>query len=169
MAETKSYEKFPGWIVAFSSLVTLLIYAMGAYILASLGILWLILYLLYCLGVEIEVLKRSCQDCYYYGQVCGFGKGKLCSLLFKKGNSQRFAQKEVSWVKVIPDFMVLLFPLGGGMVLLIREFSWFILIMLVILVFLCLAGNAFIRGLLVCKYCRQREIGCPAEKMFRKK
>jgi hypothetical protein len=39
-------------------------------------------------------------------------------------------------------------------------------VLLVVLVFLSLAGNAIIRGSFACKYCRQREIGCPAEKLF---
>jgi len=28
-------------------------------------------------------------------------------------------------------------------------------------------GNSYVRGSLACKFCRQRQLGCPAEKMFR--
>jgi F0F1-type ATP synthase membrane subunit c/vacuolar-type H+-ATPase subunit K len=39
----------------------------------------------------------------------------------------------------------------------------------IILVGLTTIGNGYIRGNLTCKYCKQREIGCPAEQLFSKK
>jgi len=36
------------------------------------------------------------------------------------------------------------------------------------LILLTSAGNSYIRGSLACKYCQQRELGCPAEKLFNK-
>ena len=168
MEETKSYERFPVWLALLANFVAISIYAIGARILAGFGILLPILYLLYCLWMEMRVLRESCVGCYYYGKVCGLGKGKLCSLLFKKGNPQKFIEKEVSWSKVLPDFMVFIFPFVGGVVLLIRDFTWLLVAMLAILVILSFAGNAVTRGSFACKYCKQREIGCPAEKLFRK-
>jgi len=38
-----------------------------------------------------------------------------------------------------------------------------------ILLVLSFGGNAFIRGSFACNYCKQKEIGCPAEKLFSKK
>ena len=166
MEETNSYEKFPIWIPLLANVVALSIYAIGAYILAGLTIILSILYLLYCLWVEIGVLRGSCVHCYYYGKVCGLGKGKLCSLFFKKGDPQRFIEKEISWYHMLPDFMVSIIPLVGGIVLLVSDFSWLILALLVILAMLSTGGNAVIRGSFACKYCKQREIGCPAEKVF---
>jgi len=166
MEETKSYENFPLWIVLLSSLVALLTYALGAYILSGFGILWPILYLLYCLGIEILLLRGSCVHCYYYGKVCGLGRGKLCALPFPKGDPQKFIEKEASWTTLLPDFMVFIFPIVGGIILLVTDFSWLIVAMMAILVILSSVGNAVIRGSLACKYCKQRKIGCPAEKMF---
>ena len=168
MEETKSYENFPIWIALLSNLVAISIYTIGAYILAGFGILFSILYLLYCLWIEISVLRGSCVDCYYYGKICGLGKGKLCSLLFKKGDPKKFVEKEVSVSKILPDFMVFIIPIVGGIILLVRNFTLFLLVMLAILVILSFGGNAVIRGSFVCKHCKQREIGCPAEKVFRK-
>jgi hypothetical protein len=37
------------------------------------------------------------------------------------------------------------------------------------LFFLGFAGNAMVRGCLVWKHCKQKDIGCPAEKLFNKK
>jgi hypothetical protein len=168
MEDTKSYERFPVWIALLANLVALLIYAIGAYILAGFGILLFILYLLYCLWIEMGVLRGSCVNCYYYGKVCGLGKGKLCSLLFKKGDPQKFVEKEVSWLKILPDFMVFIFPLVGGIILLLRDFTLLLAALIAILVILSFGGNAVIRGSFACKYCKQREISCPAERLFRK-
>jgi hypothetical protein len=86
--------------------------------------------------------------------------------LFKKGDPQKFVEKEVSWSKILPDFMVFIFPLVGGIILLVIDFTLLLVAMLAILVILSFVGNAVIRGSFACKYCKQREIGCPAEKMF---
>ncbi len=127
-----------------------------------------VLYLCYCFWIEFRVLTRSCVDCYYYGKLCGLGKGKLCSLLFQKGDPRRFVEKEVSWAKLLPDFMIFVFPLVGGVVLLVRDFTWLLVAMLAALIILSSGGNAMIRGSFVCKHCRQRQIGCPAEEVFKR-
>ena len=166
MEDTEGYKNFPVWIVALCNIVSLAIVAIGAAILAGLTIWLTIPYLVYWLWMEIRVLKRSCVNCTYYGKVCGFGKGKLCSLLFKKGDPEKFAEATVSWTAVLPDFLVFIFPIIGGIVSLVRSFSWPVLILLVALVMLSFVGNAVIRGSFACKYCRQREIGCPASRLF---
>ena len=70
---------------------------------------------------------------------------------------------------MIPDFLVGIIPIVAGIILLIQSFSWVILGLIIVLFFLFFGGTALIRGKLVCKYCKQREIGCPAEKLFNKK
>ena len=71
MGQTKVYECFPIWIVVLSNFVGVLIYLIGAYVLAGFG-LWLSgLYLLYCFGLELRLLKGHCVNCYYYGKSCG--------------------------------------------------------------------------------------------------
>jgi hypothetical protein len=69
----------------------------------------------------------------------------------------------------VPDFLVLIFPLIGGIVLLVTAFNWVILALLIVLLVLSFAGNAFIRGSYACKFCKQKELGCPAERLFNKK
>lgn len=166
MEEPETYENFPAWIAILSNLVSISIYVLGAYILAGFGILFALLYLLYCLWLEVRILRRSCVDCYYYGKVCGLGKGKLCALLFRKGDPQKFVEKEISWAHILPDFMVSIIPLAGGIILLVRDFTWLLAALLIILGFLSFGCTAVIRGSFACKYCKQREIGCPAEQLF---
>lgn len=166
--ENKAYENFPIWIPLLACGLSLSIYALGIYIFRLLGIAFMILYIIFCLWIELKILKGSCVNCYYYGKTCGLGRGRLCGLLLKKGNPESFSEKEISWKDLIPDFLVMIFPLIGGIIILIRDFNWLILVLMVILVVLCMGGNALIRGSLACKYCKQRELGCPAEQLFNK-
>jgi hypothetical protein len=154
------------WIVIVSNFVGVSIYLMGASILAGFG-LWLSgLYLLYGLGLELRLLQGHCVHCYYYGKICGFGKGKLCSWIFKQGDPRKFTAAHLSWTTMLPDFLVMLWPALGGIILLVQDFTWLLLGMLVMLVALSLSGNTIVRGSFTCKYCRQKELGCPAAKLF---
>ncbi|MHC4519268.1 MAG: hypothetical protein ACYTAS_11810 [Planctomycetota bacterium] len=168
MGESTCYERFPWSIVLLANFVALSIYAIGTFLLWGLGAWWGVLYLLYCVWMEWRLLSKSCVDCYYYGKVCGFGKGKLCAVFFKQGDPEKFTEGSFSWFDLIPDFGVLVFPVVGGVVLLVGGFSWVTLALLVVLIVLGLGGNAVVRGSFACKYCKQREIGCPAEKLFSK-
>jgi len=168
MTEVKHYGSFPIWIPIISTFVSLLIYAIGLYIFLQFSIILAVFYILYCLWVEMRVLTKSCVNCYYYGKVCGLGRGVFCSLLFKKGDPKKFVEKEISWKQIVPDFLVFIFPLLGGIVILIKDFSYAILLLLILLFVLSFVGSAVIRGSFACKYCKQREIGCPAEKLFSK-
>lgn len=165
--EEKCYESYPLWIVMLSGSVSISTYIIGAYILYGLGIIFAVLYLLFCLAMEVRLLRKGCTSCYYYGKTCAFGKGRLSSYFFKKGDSSLFTNKEVSWYAVLPDFLVFLFPLAGGIILLFNEFNWLILILIIAISILSLGGNAFIRSL-TCKNCKQRELGCPAAELFSK-
>jgi hypothetical protein len=113
-------------------------------------------------------MRRSCTNCYYYGRLCAFGKGKLSAIFFKKGNAKKFTQCKITWKDLIPDFLVSIIPSLAGIWLLIIHFNFLILSSVIWLVLLTSAGNSFIRGSLACKHCKQREIGCPAEKLFKK-
>lgn len=166
--ETLPYENFPARIVLLSNGVALAIYALGTYILGQFGLFFALLYVLYCLWIELNILRKSCVHCYYYGKVCAFGKGKICSWIFRKGEPQKFVEREVSWREIIPEMMVLIFPLIGGIVLLFKGFTWLLVGLLVLLVMLSFGGNAFIRGTFACTYCKQRGLGCPAQQFFSK-
>ena len=163
------FENFPLWMVAVSNAVGLAIYAIGLYLTARLGIVWALLYAAYCLWMEIRILSKSCRRCYYFGKRCGFGKGRMCSWIFSKEKGKNFAEKRISWADIAPDFLVSLVPLGVGIALLIRSFSWSVLILVVLLAVLASIGTSLVRGQIACRYCKQRELGCPAEQLFSKR
>jgi hypothetical protein len=169
MANTKTHEKFPGGTLCISIVFSVLIYAIGAYIASQLNIFALVLYIGYCFWMEFRLIKESCVDCYYYGKVCAFGKGLLCKLFFKKGDTAKFAKREMHWADMLPDLLVILLPIVAGIRVLVRQFDAVVLILMIVLLLLGFVGNAVIRGQYACKYCKQREIGCPAEKLFSKR
>ena len=152
-----------------SNAVALLIYLSGFVILFSLNWIAAIFYLAFILALEYRLLSKHCVNCYYWGKTCGFGKGRLSSLFFRKGDPSRFCENSFTWKDMIPDLLVSLIPLITATVLLIIRFDFIILFAAIILVGLTTIGNGYIRGNLTCKYCKQREIGCPAEQLFSKK
>jgi hypothetical protein len=162
----KPYENFPFSMILIAVLVNVSVYVLGVVILSGYGNIMAAIYLLYCLGVEIHVMKMSCADCYYYGKWCAFGRGKVAPLLFKQRDPKRFTSRCISWKELLPDMLVLLVPLVGGIALLIQGFSWGMAMMLVALLALSLGGNYIVRSRIACKYCKQSELGCPAEQFF---
>ncbi len=168
METIRTFENFPIRLVAIAVLVNILIYISGAFILAGFGSIMMALYILFCVGNEVHVMKTSCVDCYYFGKWCALGRGKLAPLFFKKGDPQRFNKKSISWKDLLPDMLVTVFPLVGGIVLLIKDFSWWIVLALILLLALTFQGNYLVRTRIACAFCRQRELGCPAEQFFNK-
>ncbi len=169
MAGPKTLENYPLWIVLISNLVSVAIYFLGAFIIYQTGLIWLALYLCYIILLEIRLVKGHCVNCYYYGKTCAFGKGRISALFFRKGSPGYFLKGNLTWKDMIPDFLVTLIPLITGIVILIKDFDLLILISIISLIFLSSAGNGFVRGSLACKSCKQREISCPAERLFNKK
>jgi hypothetical protein len=162
------YDSYPYWIPAVSIIFQLSVSLLGAVIICRIGFIWLLLYLLYIAALEFRLLKRSCTGCYYYGKICFSAKGKLCSLFFKKGDPEKFTGSKITFKDILPDILVSLIPVVAGTVLLVIDFQWLLLFLIIALVILTFPGNGLIRGLLACRYCRQRETGCPAEQLFNK-
>lgn len=169
MELSKRYENFPLWIIIVSNMQSLLVYALGFLIL--LNIAWFVAgcYLLFILFLEYRIVSKHCVDCYYFGKACGFGKGRISALFFKQGPAAHFCSQKFTWKDLIPDMLVSLIPLIAGIILLILHFDIILLISILLIVVLITAGNSFVRGDLTCKFCRQKDIGCPAEQLFSKK
>lgn len=169
MKTGKTYESFPFWIVSFSNLCSLLIYILGLTIILELGWAYSILYLVFILAYEYRLIRYHCVNCYYWGKLCGFGRGRISSLFFKKGEPAKFCAIEMKLKDLIPDLLLSFIPIIVGIIILILKFNWFILFAVFMIIFLTTFGNGFIRGKLTCNFCKQKELGCPAEKLFNKK
>jgi hypothetical protein len=168
MDNSKTYENYPTRIVILSNMVSLIIYSMGFIIMNRLGILVAIIYLLFILTLEYKLISRHCINCYYWGKTCGFGKGRISALFFKKGDISKFCSNKMSWKDMIPDLLVSLAPVAVGIVLMIIKFDLVILLASVLIIILSTSGNGFIRGTLTCSYCKQKESDCPAHTLFNK-
>ncbi len=162
-----SNEKYPWHQVFITNTLSILIYTLGVVILQHVN--WVVagLYLIYIFILEIRLLKYHCPDCYYYGKVCAFGKGRISRLFFKKGNPDKFICRTFSVKDLIPDILVFAFPAIAGIILLFTDFQWYILASLVGLIILNFSGNAWVRGQIACKNCRQKDLGCPALDFFK--
>ena len=57
----------------------------------------------------------------------------------------------------------------GGIILLSYDFSFLRLGLILLLTIFFFGGTGFIRGSFACKYCKQKEVGCPAQEVFGKK
>jgi len=154
MVEIKSYENFPLWMPFIAVIVSIIGYILGAFILSGFGLLIVVLYLFYCFGIELLIIFRSCKDCYYYGKICGLGKGKIAPLLTKKGKPKRFLEKKISWYDLIPDFLVGIIPIIGGIIRLFYDFSFIVLGLIILLIIIFFLGTGFIRGSFACRYCK---------------
>ncbi len=166
MEGTKTFENFPLRIVFLSNMVTVLIYISGLIITFRLNLIAAILYGAYLLVLEFRLLSSHCTACYYWGKTCGFGKGRISALFFKKGDPSKFCGNKMSWKEMIPDLLISLIPLAIGIILLIHSFDILLLSAVVLVIVLTTSGNGYIRGKLTCKYCKQRALGCPADKLF---
>jgi hypothetical protein len=168
MKAWESWEKYPLWIVAMSNFLSFTIYISGFYIFLKINSILSLLYLLFVTTLEFRIIKNHCVNCYYWGKICGFGKGKISAFFFKKGHPEKFCSVPVTWKSMIPDLLVSLLPFVTGIILLIAEFRIDILAALAIIVLFTTSGNSIVRGKLTCKYCKQREAGCAAYALFNK-
>lgn len=114
----KTYNNYPLWIVALANILMLVVYVCGAYIMFKLNLITGILYIIYIVLLERHFFKEGCIHCYYYGKLCAFGKGIIAAKFFKKGNPEKFCQREIGFKDLIPQIFVVLIPLIVGIALL---------------------------------------------------
>lgn len=167
MQDPIAYERYPVSVVIVANLHALFLYLTGAVLVYLLFPLLVILYILLIVVLEVRLLSRHCTDCYYYGKVCAFGKGWVSAKIFCQGLPDRFSRMKITAKDLIPDLLVIVIPVLAGIVLLFEAFRWTILILIIVLLVLGFPGNAFVRGKLACRYCRQRQYGCPAAQFFK--
>ena len=168
MKRTKCYEHYPFSSVFLANLLQGMIYFLGALIISMIGYLWLMVYVSFVLALEVRLLRKSCINCYYYGKRCFSGKGKVSALFFKKGSTAQFNKEAIQFKDILPDFLISLAPVFIGIVLFIKSHDMILLALVFSLVLLAFPGTGFIRSTLACPFCKQRIIGCSAERLFHK-
>jgi len=164
--EERMHQNYPWWIVLVAQGASLVLYLLGAWILAGFGWPVAVLYLGFCAIVEFALLRGSCRHCHYYGRRCAFGRGRLCALLFPPGDPERFRCRQISLRDLLPDLLVPALPVAGGLIRLALGFDWALLAAVAATALVATAGAGTIRERLACPHCRQRELGCPAAQFF---
>jgi len=74
----------------------------------------------------------------------------------------------MTWKDMILDILISLLPFISGIILMVSEFDFVLLSATILILLLTTIGNNFVRGKLACRYCKQRDLGCPAEALFNK-
>lgn len=118
------------------------------------------IYLSAAIIIIIFVLRKIlCTKCYYYDKWCHTGWGKLSSLFFKKGNTEKFSN--CKGIKLAPVFygFLLMGPLILIIISMILEFSFDKLIIAIVLFLISFysGGPSRKKG---CKSCKMKLI-CP--------
>ena len=164
-----TYENYPAWIIIVITILSLLIYLAGVYIMFTLHWITGILYIIYIFFIEGSVYREGCAYCCYYGKLCAFGRGVLAKFIVKKGNPKKFCERRLTSKDFIPTMLIILIPLIVGIALLIsRGFNALILAALIYPIFSWFALNPIIYGKLACPHCKQGKKCCPALDFFSK-
>lgn len=163
------FENYPARTVLIVWLVNLIVYLASVYLIWRLGALWGVLAIVYLFVVEFSTYWEGCTHCYYYGKRCYSGRGRIAPWLVKKGNPQKFCEKPVTFWNLLPHALVSIAPLIVGIILLIQDFNWLILICTSLPLLQWFMGNQLIFGILACPHCEQGRRCCPAQAFFGKK
>jgi hypothetical protein len=53
---------------------------------------------------------------------------------------------KITWKDIVPDFLMFIIPVLAGILLLLREFAWMVLILIIALILPGFIGNALLKG-----------------------
>jgi hypothetical protein len=162
----KGYENYPIWIVLIYNFILVSIYAIGLYLTYLIHLYLFIAFIALIIYSEASVYMEGCRNCYYYGKTCGTGRGRIVKLIMKKGSPKKFCEKKVTGedflVHMLPSIVIVI----GGIYLMIRDFSWLILLFTAWPVIVWF-GNQWLYGELLCPNCKQCAICCPVAEFFK--
>jgi hypothetical protein len=164
MAEIRIYEEgieqYPKPRIIFGNLMMILWIALGTVACWYFNPVIAWIYLAFALIMSFVILRKLvCTNCYYYDKWCTIGWGKLSSLLFRKGDINKFST--CPGVKIAPAVYgsLSLIPLILIIVSLFQRFTILKLIVLILLFSVSFYSEAISRKK-ACVNCKMRLI-CP--------
>jgi len=153
-------ERYPTGAIIFGNVMMLLWFALGT------AACWLLspvaagAYLATAVVMVYFVLRRLvCTNCHYYDRWCSLGWGKLAARLFARGDPANFATCLGTRIAPATYALLMLVPLGLGLMAVARNFSYLGVAVLVLL-FAVSFHSSFIARRRTCARCRMRLI-CP--------
>lgn len=162
--ETKLFEQgleeYPPAQAIFSNVVMIIWIALGTIACWFFFPLIGLIYLVFALVMVFVVLRKLvCPNCYYHGECCHMGWGKLSGFMFNKGNIEDFPASIGLKVAPLTYGLLTLIPL---ILIVISIFQKFLISKVIILVILL--GISFYSGTVgrkkACVVCKMRLI-CP--------
>ena len=157
---TDGLEEYPKRTVVFGNLVMVFWFALGAaacwFFYPWLGVAYLVIAVLL---VYVVLRKLVCVNCYYYGKWCGLGWGKLCSVLFRKGDIKDFPKSPGLKLAPATYGMLMIVPLVLLVVSILQGFSWYKILVLILLVLVSFYSGSISRKH-SCSQCKMKTI-CP--------
>ena len=161
------HDEFPVSTVVYNWATAGGVMALGAVVAAQFGVGVLVGYALLLAIAAVGILATVCARCAsYYGHRCGLGLGRIVPVLFKPGQTDLYFRTPMQFVYVLLFLVGILWPIVGGVVLLVGGFSMGRLAQLIAAVVLMLAF-AVPHPKLVCSHCRQGNCGaCPVGRRF---
>jgi hypothetical protein len=153
-------EGFSKFTIILGNILMLLWIALGTISCWFLSPLIALLYMLFALIMIFVVLRKMvCVNCYYYGKWCAMGWGKLSAIFFRKGDVGKFSSSIGIKLAPVTYGLLTLIPLILIVISLVRGFSIFKVVLLILLLFISFYSGSINRKK-TCAKCKMRII-CP--------
>lgn len=127
-------EAYPKGPMILGNLIMLFWFVLGAiacwYFYPILGWIYIIAAIIL---VYVVLRKFVCPNCYYYDKWCGLGWGKLSAKMFKKGKIEDFQDSIGLKLALATYGLLMIIPMILLVVSIIQVFSWYKIIVLVLL------------------------------------
>ena len=159
-------KKIPLWLVFLDNIPTLVLFILGALLIAYISVVGALLFFCYALFSVFWFWAKICPYCHHYGtQACPCGYGTVSAKLFRRRTDRSFKKVFTRNLPIVfPNWFI---PPAFALYLLLTEYTPEIM---VISVAFCLTGFIvipLISKFVGCKNCEIRE-DCPWMKMSKK-
>jgi hypothetical protein len=154
----KGAEQYPMSRVVIGNILMMLWIVVGSIAVWFFSLIVAAVYLIVAVITVYFILRKLvCTNCYYYDKWCSFGWGKLAAALFKRGKNEEFHESIGMRLAPIVYGLLTVFPLIVVLIVLIGEFDYYKLAVLVILVFFAVYSGSISRRS-ACASCKMNTI-----------
>ena len=137
----------------------LTMYVLGVIIISLYSLFWGIAFIFYIILSNILFMALICRYCPHYGtrtSICGYGL--VTKKLVKRKSPREFNKAFKRFIVVLfPDWFA---PLLVGIYLMIQDFDWLLLILVVVFTLIAFGGVLYISKSKSCNTCKLKK-NCP--------
>jgi hypothetical protein len=155
----KNRNSFSRTDLILSNFLNFSTYVLGAVIMSFLGLLFLIIYVIFCSLAVIMFLKVICTYCPSYGKdKCSSGYGKVAAWLFPKSDPKKFSRMFKAYIPILS--IIWFMPLVTSLYLLYIKFSLNLTIILIVFILIAFILLPYYSRVHSCKKCPNQK-KCP--------